>query len=90
MLQQKKQCEEILNMIRICIFARVCQKCGSKIVQYGISMVRCKDKFCKIRYSIFKHTAFFSLKISPSTFLKIIGLFLTIFHSSLFQELQIY
>jgi len=62
-------------MIWVCTFARCCQKCGSEIVQYGVSIVRCKDKFCKIRYSTFKHTVFFSLKISPSTFLKIVDIF---------------
>ena len=45
-------------MTRVCIFARGCQKYGSEIVQYEVSIVRCKDKFCKIRYSTFKHTVF--------------------------------
>ncbi|KKO74361.1 hypothetical protein AAJ76_790002627 [Vairimorpha ceranae] len=62
MLQQEEQYEEILNMIRACVFACCCQKCESEIVQYGISMVRCKDNFCKIRYFIFKHAVFFILK----------------------------
>lgn len=76
MLQTENELIKILETFKICVLVRGCLRCGEEIILYNENMVRCLNKICKYRYSIFKNTCFYSCKISPITFLKIVDLYL--------------
>lgn len=76
MLRKEEEHREILNTYIISLSTRNCIKCDEKVVLYGQNMVRCKNKMCKYRYSLFKNTPFYSCKVEITTYFKVIDLFL--------------
>lgn len=76
MLRTEEQYGEILETFSLAILLRGCLKCSSTISFYTRTMARCKNKYCKYRYSIYKNTVFQSCKVDVIAYLKVIDLYL--------------
>jgi transposase-like protein len=88
MLHKEEELQEILNAFNTFILTRGCLKCGEFIELYSERMVKCSNKLCKYRYSMYKNTCFYSCKVSPITFLKVIDLYLNFVPYELISNLS--